>query len=161
MKNFILISLTFFLALSLSIIPMPLDMLWLRPAWVALTLIYWVIMMPNQINVGIAWMLGLLMDLLNGTFLGEYALVLALMAFFTVKLQRQLRLFPLLQQMMWLFLFILVYQFLLFIIQGISGQLILNWQFWLVPVSSMLLWPILKPLLQNYQQRFTIYTHSS
>jgi len=130
--------------------------IWLRPAWVALTLIFWVMILPNQMSVGIAWLLGIMMDVLNGTLLGEYALALSIMAFLTGKLYRQLRIFPWWQQMIWIFFFILIYQLILFIIQGISEQLIVSWQFWFVPIISMLLWPLLKLLLQSYQQRFKI-----
>ena len=68
----IVIPISFVLALILGLLPMPAWFENARPEWVALVLIFWVIAMPQRINVGIAWMLGLLLDGFNDTLLGEH-----------------------------------------------------------------------------------------
>ena len=68
------IALSFFVALILTIIPLPDWMASFRPEWVALTLIYWSMALPQRVGVGIGWGLGLALDVLKGALLGQHAL---------------------------------------------------------------------------------------
>ena len=84
-------------ALMLTMAPLP-D--WLdpyRPNWVALTLIYWSISYPHSYSIGTAWMAGLVLDVAQGTLLGQHALALSIVSYVTLKFYLQLRQFPLLQ----------------------------------------------------------------
>ena len=74
MHSFFAITTTLLIALILAMLPMPDWTIWLRPVWVLMVLIYWAMMIPYQVSVGTAWLTGLVVDLLNGTLLGEHAL---------------------------------------------------------------------------------------
>ena len=54
---------SFVIALVLSIVSLPafvpVEFGFLRPHWVALVLIYWVIALPYRIGIVVAWMLGM------------------------------------------------------------------------------------------------------
>lgn len=54
------ILLSFIIALLLTTIPLPGLLADWRPAWVAMMLIYWCIVLPERVGVGIAWLLGLI-----------------------------------------------------------------------------------------------------
>ncbi len=84
-------------ALMLAIAPLPGWAEPFRPDWVALTLIYWSMTLPQNYSVGSAWIVGLILDVAQGTLLGEHALALCLVIYITVKFHLQLRQFPLLQ----------------------------------------------------------------
>ena len=65
------ISLSIIIALMLTILPLPLWAAWFRPEWLVLVAIYWSIALPHRFNIGVAWLLGLLLDALSGTILGD------------------------------------------------------------------------------------------
>ena len=61
------ISITLLLAFILQIIPLPTQFDVFRPDWVLLALSYWTMALPNRVNIGVAFVCGLILDLLQGT----------------------------------------------------------------------------------------------
>jgi rod shape-determining protein MreD len=140
-------------ALVLTLLPMPEWTVWLRPAWVMMVLIYWSMTSPQYVNVGTAWMVGIILDVLNGPLLGEHALALVVVTFFVVRMHSQLRMYPILQQAIWVCLFVLLYQFVLFCVQGFIGELPKTWLYWSSSATSMLLWPWVYTIMRDYRRR--------
>jgi len=92
-----------------------------RPAWVAMVLIYWCMALPERIGIGIAWCLGLLLDVQQGALLGQNALGLALIAYFVIQIHKQFRLFPLVQQSCLVGFIIIFYLLISSWVTGIMG----------------------------------------
>jgi rod shape-determining protein MreD len=157
LQGFLIILISFLLALMLSIMPLPDWAINFRPQWLPLVLIYWVIALPHRVSLGVAWILGFLLDGLYGTVLGEHALALVIVAYVAEKLYRQLRMFPLMQQALSVFLFIILYQGLLLWIQGVLGQLPNVRWFWISALTSMIIWPWLFTLLRACRRKFMVY----
>lgn len=153
--SWFLILFTFFLAFILTLVPMPDWTVWLRPAWVLLILIYWSMELPYRINVGWAWTMGIILDLLNGSLLGEHALAMTITIYIVVHMQSRLRMFSILQQSLCIFLLVLFYQFILYCVQGFIGDLPRGWLYWSTSVTSMLLWPSIYSIIRDYRRRFT------
>lgn len=153
--SWFLIFFTFFLAFILTLIPMPDWTVWLRPAWVLLILIYWSMELPYRINVGWAWTIGIILDLLNGSLLGEHALAMTITIYIVVHMQSRLRMFSILQQSLCIFLLVLFNQFILYCVQGFIGDLPRGWLYWSTSVTSMLLWPSIYSIIRDYRRRFT------
>lgn len=128
---------------------MPAWAVWLRPAWVLMALIYWAMVEPEQINVGVAWLLGIFLDVLEGTLLGEHALALTVVIYVVVRMHTRLRMFPLIQQGISIFLLVLMYQFILFCVQGFLGELPNSWLYWSSSLTSMLLWPWVSSIMRG------------
>lgn len=156
MHNWFAILTTLFIALVLALLPMPDWTIWLRPAWVLMVLIYWAMMVPMRVSVGLAWFMGLIVDLLNGTLLGEHALAYTIVIYFVTRLYLRLRMSPILQQGISILVFVFMYQFILYCIQGFIGELPPSYLYWLSSVTSMLLWPWLFVLLRDCQRRFKV-----
>jgi rod shape-determining protein MreD len=156
MHNFSVILSTLLMALILALLPMPDWTIWLRPAWVLMILIYWAMTMPYQVSVGMAWLVGLLVDLLNGTLLGEHALGYVIVIYFVSKMHIRLRMYPLLQQGISILVFVLLYQFIIYCIQGFIGELPSSHLYWLSSVTSMLLWPWLFVLMRDLRRWFKV-----
>jgi rod shape-determining protein MreD len=154
MHNWFAICITLFIALVLALLPMPDWTVWLRPAWVLLVLIYWAMMVPSQVGMGIAWIVGLLLDLLYGTLLGEHALAATVVIYFVTRLHIRLRMYPLLQQGWSILMFVLLYQFIIYCVQGFIGELPGSHLYWLSSVTSMVLWPWLFVLMRDYRRWF-------
>lgn len=155
-QSVMIIPITFIVALMLTLLPMPVWTVWLRPAWVLLVLIYWIMTTPYQVNLGIAWLLGIVLDILNGTLLGEHALALTLVTYIVARMHSRLRMFPLWQQGFCVFLLVLLYQFVLFCVQGFLGELPQSWLYWSASVTSMLLWPWIFSILRDLRYRFKV-----
>ena len=154
----VIVIISFLVALLLSILPLPVWLTLIQPRWVVLVVIYWIIALPHRFSLGVAWILGILLDVLYGTVLGEHALALSVVAFIAQRLHRQIRMFPAMQQAFSIFLLIIVYEGLLLWIQGMLGQLGSNarW-FWASGLTSMLFWPWVHNLLHTCQRRFRVY----
>lgn len=155
-KRILFVILSFMLAISLSIVPMPHWANWLRPSWVILVLCYWILMYPDYINVGVAWILGLLQDALYGTILGEHALAMVLVAYIMYRSRRYLRHYPVLHQAFFIIFCCFIYNFMLFVIQWSLGEGIYDWHFWISPLFSIILWPLCFTVLRKLQYKFRI-----
>lgn len=156
MKIWVNIFFTLTLAFILEIIPLPDKLDWLRPEIVVLMMIYWTLSLPHRMGVFWAFFVGIILDLLMGTLLGEHALVLVLVTYLVVKFNVRLRLFPIWQQSLIVFFLILFYQGALFWIQVLQGQAPNTWFYWLPSLTSALVWPWLRALLKDYRRRYKI-----
>lgn len=156
MHSWFAILTTFLIALVLALLPMPDWTVWLRPAWVLMVLIYWGMMIPYRVSVGVAWMLGIVMDLLTGAVLGEHALAYTVVIYFVSRIYIRLRMYPLIQQGLSIFVFVLLYQFIIYCVQGFVGELPGSHLYWLSSVTSMLLWPWMFVLMRDWRRWFKV-----
>ena len=106
--------------------------------------------------MGVAWLMGLIIDLLNGTLIGEHALAFTLVIYFVSRMHMRLRMYPMLQQSISVFIFVLFYQFILYCVQGFIGVLPSSHLYWLSSVTSMLLWPWLFILMRDCRRWFKV-----
>lgn len=151
-----IILLLFLLALVLNIMPLPLWAQDFRPQWLALVLIYWCMALPERVGVGTAWTLGLLQDAVSGALLGQHALSLSVMAFLTVRLHQRIRIFPLWQQALSVFVLLLVERLLSLWVIGATGQPTPSLWYWAAAPVGMLLWPWLYVVLRDVRRRFQV-----
>ncbi|WP_080521635.1 rod shape-determining protein MreD [Methyloprofundus sedimenti] len=140
--------LTIVLAMALTIIPWSTPILDLTPDWVLLVLIYWALASPETASVGKAWFAGLLVDVLTGQLLGQYALAYAFSIYLSVKQQKRIRHTPIIQQSLFVSLILLVAQIIIFWVERINGQT-LPMQFWLSVLTGGLVWPIILMLMRK------------
>jgi rod shape-determining protein MreD len=114
----------------------------IRPDFVLLVIIFWLIRAPNLCNVGTAWFLGLFVDLATGGIFGQYALAYTITAFFAITYQRRLVLFNHTQQLFYVFLLLMISQIVLLILKTFSGADSLGWGYFLPSLSGILLWRV-------------------
>ena len=72
---------TFVAAAMLNMMPWTGLAAWLRPDFVALVLLYWIIDQPRLVGFTAAFTLGLLMDVAEGALLGQHALSYTILAY--------------------------------------------------------------------------------
>ncbi len=136
---------TIFLSMVLAIVSLPSfvpdELGYLRPEWVPLVLIYWIIALPQRIGIVAAWVIGILMDVLMGSLLGQHAIAYILIAYVTYSLYQRLRMFAIWQQSLVVFAIVGLNQLINFWIENIAG--VADWTLWyLLPsVMSALVWP--------------------
>jgi rod shape-determining protein MreD len=151
-----LILLTFVAAMMLTIVPLPDLLRHMRPEWSALVFIYWCMALPHRIGIGIGWMTGLLLDVLTGSLLGQHALGMTIIAYLVINMHQRIRLFPLWQQSVVIWMLLNLYQLLLLWFDGITGQPSRGLSFWLPPIVSMILWPGIFLILRNLRRRHKV-----
>jgi rod shape-determining protein MreD len=140
-------------ALSLAVIPLPpvLDML--RPDLLVLVVFYWSIESPRAGGLSLAFFSGLALDVIKGVVLGQHALALTLMAAWTIHLRLRLRVFSVLSQCLTIFALLTGYQFILFWVDGATGNPVTNFGRWLAPVVGAILWPMVSSVLEHLHER--------
>lgn len=146
------IIISFVLALLLTIFPLPEWAVSLRPEWVALVLIYWVLALPHRVGVGYAWVVGLFLDVLRGAILGQHALALTVIAYLALKLHQRIRVYPLWQQSLSILILVTLFQLLVLWINGIIGKPTSSWAYWIPALTSMLIWPAVYLILRHVRR---------
>lgn len=142
------IAMTLFVALMLDILPWQGTALLLRPDFVLLLLLYWAVHQPLRIGMAAAWGLGLVMDVADGTLLGQYALAYTIAIFLALALHRRIQAFSLWPQAWHVFPLLLVSQVLVLLAHLLSGAAFIGWGYFLASISGALLWPPLSLLVQ-------------
>jgi rod shape-determining protein MreD len=136
------------LGLMLTILPLPDFISAWRPAWLAMLVVYWTIHRPERFGLLGAWLIGIAMDTLTGTLLGQHALALMVIAFISLKLHLRIRVFPKGQQALTVLMLILVYEFLLFWVDGVAGFTTSGMERWMPVLSSAALWLPMRAVLK-------------
>lgn len=136
------IYLSLFAAFVCILIPWSGLALTLRPDFMLLVLLFWLLRAPHQCSVGTAWFMGLWIDLASGGIFGQYALAYTITAFFAVIYQRRLVLFSSTQQLVYVFSLLLLSQLILLILKAFAGQEVAGWSYFLPSVTGVLLWQI-------------------
>ena len=150
------IYLTLLAGYLLTLMPMPEWASTYRPQWVALILIYWCMALPERIGVGVGFATGLLLDVLTGTLLGQYALGLSVVAFLALKLHLRVRVMPLRQQVFTISILLVVERLLALWTTGAAGYPTPSLLYWITPLISMLLWPWVYLTLRKVRRRFHV-----
>ncbi len=150
------ILLTFVTALMLTLLPLPEWAAYLRPEWVTMVLIYWCMALPQRVGVGIGWMAGLFLDVVHGAVLGQYAMAMALIAYFTLSLHQRLRVYPVGQQALVVLLLVLFQQVLMVWIKGFIGEPPKSLLSWLPAFTTMLLWPWVFVILRDIRRKYKV-----
>jgi rod shape-determining protein MreD len=145
--------LTIIVSLMLMVVPLPDWATPFRPDWVALTLIYWAMMLPRTWSVGTAWLIGIVLDVAQGTILGQHALALCFIVFITVRFHLLMRVFPMQQLTVTVFAILALYQFVLFWINGVAGVAAPPVNYWGPVISGTLFWPVVSLLLSGVRLR--------
>jgi len=149
--------LSLFLALLLDMAPLPASMQQGRPLWLALALFFWALYLPGRIGFASAFVLGLVEDVLLGTWLGQNALVLLWVMFCLRMIERRLPGASLLWQSLWLLLIFVSAQLIQLWLGVLSGSRPDLLPFLLPACTSALLWPGVFWLLKGLQRRFNLF----
>ena len=150
------ILLTFLAAYVLAVLPLPQWLLWGRPEWVALVLVYWTIALPTRVGIATGLCLGLGLDILEGAVLGQNAFALVVVALLALVLYQRLRVYSLWQQAGVVFVLVGINQLICQWVQNLQGVGARSLLFLLPAVSSALLWPVVLQVLRGMRRRYRV-----
>lgn len=147
---------TLVFALVSMLVPLPETLAPLKPYWPALVLLYWALETDARVSLGLAFVVGLIADLLVGVVLGEQALRLCALVFIALHFRSRLRFFPMWQQTLAVLALLLNDRFLLLIVRMLAGGSLPPASWWLSPLVGAALWPFLFLLLDDLRTRARI-----
>lgn len=151
-----LITLTIAVGLMLDLLPLPTAIQAFRPPWTLLILVYWTLAIPSRVGVVIAWTVGLLQDVLQGTLMGAHAIAFALAAYLTIQLYQRLRNVPIWQQAITVLILLLAVRLILLWVRELMGAGGLDWRFWMPAVTGTLVWPLVFVLLRALRRHYRV-----
>jgi rod shape-determining protein MreD len=149
--NPLFIIITLLLAFGVNVLPLG-RAPWL-PDWVALILAFWSVHQPRRVGLGVAFALGLAMDVHQGALLGQHALAYTLLSYFAILMHRRLLWFSLPKQALQVLLLFLAAHGVVLAVRLVAGGMLPGWQLVLAPVIEAALWPIASLLLLAPQRR--------
>jgi rod shape-determining protein MreD len=138
---------TLVFALFLSVVPLPAYLDAVRPSFLVLAVLYWSIVAPRAGGIAIGWFSGLALDVFQGSLLGEHALALSLVTYIALREHQKIRAKHVFQQSLLVLGALVIYQCVLFAIDGWTGHTLIGPLHWLQIVTGTLLWPLVAPLL--------------
>jgi rod shape-determining protein MreD len=131
--------------------------LWGRAAWVpdvlALVVVFWIVHQPHRVGMGSAFLFGVLLDVHQGTILGQHALAYTAMGFLAIALQRRLPWFTVPSQALQILPLFLLAHVLELSVRLAAGGTFPGLAVLLAPLLEALLWPLVSVLLLLPQRR--------
>jgi len=129
---------------------------WLRPAWVAMVIFYWVMELPHRIGLIAAWVLGALVDVLLAEPLGMNGVILAAITYVAWRFYERLRMYSIFQQCGVVFLLVLGAEVARALVLNVVADRALSWGVTGPPLISLLLWPFVALALGRLRLQFRV-----
>ena len=149
-ENLLVILFTSFVALVLSILPVPAWLQAIRPAFLVLAVLYWSTMAPFVAGMALGFLGGLALDVFQGSLLGEHALALSFLTYLALRLNLLMRAKPIFEQSVYVLLALLTYESLLWVIDGWTGRSLSSPLRWIHVLSGALIWPLVVGVLGRF-----------
>jgi len=130
------------------------------PDFVALVLVFWSIHQPRKVGIGVAFLMGLLMDVHDAALLGQNALAYTLLSYFAITIHRRVLWFPPLSQIWYILPLLLMTQLVQMVVQLLVSGKLSGWIFFLESLVSAALWPLVTWLLLAPQRRAVDRDHT-
>ena len=145
------IALSLLVALALNLLP--LGQVPAMPDLLALALVFWNVHQPRRVGIGVAFVLGLAMDVHEGSLLGQHALAYTLLSYFAITIHRRLLWFGVWSQMLQVVPLFVAATVVSLLVRLAAGAPFPGWSLFASPLIQALLWPLATLLLLAPQRR--------
>src|SRR5262249_60325789 len=112
-------TLSLVLTLALSLVPLPHAISSFRPDWVAVVLLFWSLTAPRRFSLLTAFWMGIVLDTLTGSLLGQHALALLVIVYLAEHFHLRIRVFPVSLLALTVFLLLGLCEYLFFCVDGV------------------------------------------
>ena len=130
------------------------------PDFVALLLVFWGIHQPRKVGIGIAFFMGLLMDVHDATLLGENALAYTLLSYFAIMIHRRVLWFPVLTQAVHVCPLLLMAQAIQVLVRCSFTDKFPGLMVFIESAVGIVLWPVITWMLLAPQRRAVDRDHT-
>jgi rod shape-determining protein MreD len=131
--------------------------LWGRAPWapdlLALALVFWGVHQPQRVGMGGAFLFGLLMDVHQGSVLGQHALAYAVLNFLAIAIHRRVLWFTVPTQALQILPLLAAAHAVVLAVRLMAGGHFPGWSLLLAPILEAALWPLATLLLLLPQRR--------
>ncbi|HRE18582.1 MAG TPA: rod shape-determining protein MreD [Rhodocyclaceae bacterium] len=110
------------------------------PDWIALVLCFWSIREPRRVGMGLAFVLGLSMDVADGAVLGQHCIAYVLLAYVAASQARRILWFPLAQQALQVLPLLIACQAIQLVMRLLTGGEFPGWGYLIGPLVATVLW---------------------
>lgn len=148
--SFILLTLA--LALLANLLPWDGWAAWLAPDFVALLVLYWCIHEPHKTGFVSAWLLGLMMDIAEGSLFGQHALAYVILAYAGTFLHRRVQRFSMAPQILHVIPLLLFTDLVVLLVRALAGSDFPGLPYVLGSLAGGALWPLLTLVLKLPQR---------
>jgi len=138
-----------FVAFVLTVLPLPDLLHGIRPPWILLLVLYVQFYLPHYFNITLILILGLCLDVLLSTVIGEHAFALLLTTWISSGKTRRFYFFSMIQQTMLIASFCFIYQLCLFLMESFLGYHNPVMMLVASTLLTILLWPWVRVLADN------------
>lgn len=148
--------LSLFVALLLSITPLPHALMAFRPLWITSVFIYWSLFLPHRSSLVAAFIFGLIIDVMVNSLLGQNALILIITVYVTLVFQSKIRPQPIIRQTAMIAIILTLGQVLqvwIYTLTGIYPTRFSIFDYIFPIISTVILWPWLSAALRSLQIR--------
>jgi rod shape-determining protein MreD len=150
------IGLSIVIALVLQIMPMPSVVSVYRPDWVFLVLGYWALALPTRVNVGVAFFVGLILDILLGTSIGVHSFAMSLSIYVLAANYQRLRNYSVWQQAIVIGILGALYNLIVFWLMHLLTDIYFLLAYMWPVVASMVIWPWIFWLLRRVRRQLRL-----
>lgn len=123
------------------------------PDFVALVLVFWSVHQPRKVGIGVAFCMGLLMDVHDASLLGENALAYTLLSYFAIMIHRRVLWFPTGTQALHVLPLLLLTQGVQLLVRLLVSGKYPDWWYFVESFVSATLWPLVSWILLAPQRR--------
>ncbi len=132
---------TLIAALIINLLPWTGWLLAIKPDFVALVLLYWCIQQPRKVGFAAAWLLGLMMDVADGSLFGQHALAYSMLAFAGIVLHRRVLMFTMKDQILHVIPLLLLNDLIVLAIRKLAGAEFPGFSYFVGSFIAGALWP--------------------
>lgn len=139
--------LSLFMALVLASWPLPVGLGLLRPDWVFLVVLFWVLRV-NSMSLGLVWVIGVFVDVQMGTVLGMHALAMSVVSWLGQQIESRLRGMSPWQTAVIVGFFDTLYRLVNWLVMHAFQTNIYDLNYFWPVLTTMLVWPILLTVMR-------------
>ncbi|TNC81934.1 MAG: rod shape-determining protein MreD [Oleiphilus sp.] len=141
--SWLAVLLSFVFAGVLELVALP-DMLrGFRPEWLVLTQMYWLLRRPDKVGISFAFCIGLVMDVMAGSYFGIHAMALCLVTYLVLGMHKRFKMFPMGQQAAIMFIVTGVHLMIVYSLRAALSYADNGLDYLWQAFVSALVWPLL------------------
>lgn len=131
------------LAFALQVLPLPLFLGVIRPAFAVIAVVFWSLAAPRPLGIALGFFTGLALDVYQGVTLGQHALAASLVAYVAIRQHLIVRNKTTFEQTIFCGAMLLLFELTVWSIEALTGSGSAHWTRWVPIASGTLVWTLL------------------